>query len=177
LSIHFIIMSLQMNYQILNLFNVLLCPMVVKKVVTLDDEILHKLQEVLENENSKKPKGEKLTIRILPEEISLYQLYVDLTEFKNVSELIRKAVREKIKSLIIPNNPVEQRFLGTWGIHRKIGKAIEKQVLSIENEIEKLVENIDVNNIDEDLLIDFIQKQQVSSAIAISLLRKKKQER
>ena len=50
---------------------------------------------------------------------------------------------------------------------------IEKQVLEIENEIEKVVENIDVSTIDNDLLIDFIQKQQVSSAIAISLLRKK----
>jgi len=46
-------------------------------------------------------------------------------------------------------------------------------VLEIENEIEKVVENIDVSTIDNDLLIDFIQKQQVSSAIAISLLRKK----
>lgn len=82
-------------------------------------------------------------------------------------------VYEKIKNIILPNNPVEQRFLGTWGIHRKIGKAIEKQVREIENEIDKVVENIDVGNIDNKLLIDFIQKQQVSSAIAISLLRKK----
>ena len=58
---------------------------------------------------------------------------------------------------------------------RKIGKAIEKQVLEIENEIEKVVENIDVSTIDNELLIDFIQKQQVSSGIAISLLRKKMQ--
>lgn len=63
--------------------------------------------------------------------------------------------------------------MGTWGIHRKIGKAIEKHVSEIENEIDKIVEDIDVNNIDNELLIDFIQKQQVSSAIAISLLRKK----
>jgi len=87
--------------------------------------------------------------------------------------LVRKTVREKIKKVIIPTNPVEQRFLGTWGIHRKIGKAIEKQVLEIENEIEKVVEHIDVSAIDNELLIDFIQKQQVGSAIAISLLRKK----
>ena len=46
-------------------------------------------------------------------------------------------------------------------------------MLEIENEIEKVVENIDVSTIDNELLIDFIQKQQVSSAIAISLLRKK----
>jgi len=46
-------------------------------------------------------------------------------------------------------------------------------VFEIENEIEKIVENIDVSSIDNDLLIDFIQKQQVSSVIAISLLRKK----
>jgi len=59
--------------------------------------------------------------------------------------------------------------MGTWGIHRKIGKAIEKQVL----EIEKVVKHIDVGTIDNELLIDFIQKQQVSSTIAISLLRKK----
>ena len=68
---------------------------------------------------------------------------------------------------------MEQRFLGTWGIHRKIGKAIEKQVFEIENEIEKVVENIDVSTIENELLINFIQKQQVSSAITISLLRKK----
>jgi hypothetical protein len=63
--------------------------------------------------------------------------------------------------------------LGSWRIHRKIGKAIEKHVFDIENEIERLAENIDVSTIDKELLIDFIQKQQVSSAIAISLLRKK----
>ena len=62
---------------------------------------------------------------------------------------------------------------GAWGIHKKIGKAIEKKVVDLENEIEKLVEDIDVSEIDQDMLIDFIQKQQVSSAIAISMLRKK----
>ncbi|MFW9939441.1 MAG: hypothetical protein ACFFFT_00275 [Candidatus Thorarchaeota archaeon] len=141
--------------------------------MAIDDEVLEKLEEVLEKENAKKPKGETLTIRMLPEELALYQHYVDLTEYKSISDLVRKTVREKIKKVIIPINPVEQRFLGTWGIHRKIGKAIEKQVLEIENEIEKVVENIDVSAIDNELLIDFIQKQQVSSAIAISLLRKK----
>jgi len=52
-------------------------------------------------------------------------------------------------------------------------KAIEKHVFEVENEIEKIAEGIDVSTIENDLLIDFIQKQQVSSAIAISLLRKK----
>lgn len=46
-------------------------------------------------------------------------------------------------------------------------------MVEIENEIDKIVENIDVSTISEDMLIDFIQKQQVGSAIAISLLRKK----
>ena len=154
---------------------VLLFLMEVENFIAVDDEVLNKLRKVLENENSNKPKGEKLTIRMLPEEIALYQYYVHLTEYKNVSDLVRKSVREKIRSIVIPKNPIEQRFLGTWGIHRKIGEAIEKQVNEIENEIENIVENIDVSNIDEDLLIDFIQKQQVGSAIAISLLRKKKQ--
>ena len=113
--------------------------MVVKKVIALDDEILAKLEEVLEKENAKKPKGEKLTIRMLPEKIALYQYYVDLTEYKNFSDFVRKAVREKIQSIIIPTNLVEQRFLGTWGIHRKIGRAIEKQVQEIENKIDKIV--------------------------------------
>ena len=144
-----------------------------KKIVVLDEEILVKLQEVLKKDNAKKPKNEKLTIRILPEELALYQHYVDLTEYKTISDLVRKAVREKIKKINLPNNPIEQRFLGTWGIHRKIGKAIEKHVLEVENEIEKIAETIDVSTIENDLLIDFIQKQQVSSAIAISLLRKK----
>ncbi|MHA1146816.1 MAG: hypothetical protein ACTSR8_01070 [Promethearchaeota archaeon] len=147
--------------------------MAVKKIVAIDETILEKLKEVLDKENAKKPKEDKLTIRMLPEEVALYQYYVDSTEYKNISDLVRKSVREKIETLIIPKNPVEQRFLGTWGIHRKIGKAIEKQVVQVENEIERLVDNIDVSSIDEDLLIDFIQKQQVSSAIAISLLRKK----
>ena len=76
--------------------------------------------------------------------------------------------------MIILHNPVEQRFLvGAWGIHRKIGKTIEKKVLDVENQIEKMVEGIDVEGIDQDQLIDFIQRQQVSSAIAISMLRKK----
>ena len=143
--------------------------MAVKKIVIVDDEILAKLQEVLDKENAKKPKDETLTIRILPEELALYQHYVDLTEYKNISDLVRKAVREKINKMHIPSNPIEQRFLGTWGIHRKIGKAIDiaKEI------IEKIAEHIDVGTIDDDLLIDFIQKQQVSSAIAISLLRKK----
>jgi len=147
--------------------------MVVKKVIAVDEEILEKLEEVLKKENAKKPKGEKLTIRILPEEIALYQHYVDLTEYKNISDLFRKAVREKIEKIKIPSNPVEQRFIGTWCIHHTIGKAIEKQVDEIENEIDQIAETIDVSNIDNELLIDFIQKQQVSSAIAISLLRKK----
>jgi len=106
--------------------------MVVKNIVAIDDEVLEKLEEVLEKENAKNPKGEKLTIRMLPEELTLYQHYVDLTEYKSISDLVRKAVREKIKKVIIPTNPVEQRFLGTWGIHRKIGKAIEKNVFEIE---------------------------------------------
>ena len=72
--------------------------------------------------------------------------------------MVRQAVRAKIKKLILPHNSLEQRFLGTWGIHRKIGKAIEKQVVEVENEIEKLVDKIDVSNIDKELLIDFIQK-------------------
>ena len=78
--------------------------MVVEKVVALNEEILEKLEEVLEKENAKKPKGEKLTIRILPEEIALYQQYVDLTEYKNISDLVRKAVREKIKNIILPKS-------------------------------------------------------------------------
>jgi len=76
---------------------------------------------------------------MLPEKIALYQYYVDLTEYKNFSDFVRKAVREKIQSIIIPTNLVEQRFLGTWGIHRKIGRAIEKQVQEIENKIDKIV--------------------------------------
>lgn len=148
----------------------------IKKIIVVDEEILVKLQEVLKKDNAKKPKNEKLTIRILPEELALYQHYVDLTEYKNISDLVRKAVREKINKMYIPTNPVEQRFLGTWGIHRKIGKAIEKHVFEVENEIEKIAEGIDVSTIENDLLIDFIQKQQVSSAIAISLLRKKMEE-
>ena len=142
-------------------------------MVALDIGVLKKLNNLLEKENVGKPKAEKLTIRVLPEVIALYQHYVDLTEFKTVSDLIRKSVRDKIKKLKIPSNPVERRFLTVWGIHRKIGKAIEKNVADIENEIEKIVENIDVNNIDENTIIDFIQNQQVSSAIAISMLRKK----
>ncbi len=98
---------------------------------------------------------------------------MDLTEFKTISSLIRTSVREKIEKIFIPSNAMEQRFLGVWGIHRKIGKIIEKKVIEIENEIEKIVENIDVRNIDKDMIMDFIQKQQVSSAIGISMLRKK----
>jgi len=143
------------------------------KVIAINNEILKKLEGVLEKENENKPKGEKLSIRILPEEIALYQHYVDLTEYKNISDLVRQSVREKIKKVIIPKNSTEQRFLTTWGIHRKIGKTIEKHVQEVENEIEKIAENIDTSKIDNDLLIDFIQKQQVSSAIAISLLRRK----
>ncbi len=151
--------------------------MVIENVVALNNEVLEKLENVLKEENAKKTKAEKLTIRILPEEIALYQYYVDLTEFKNVSELIRKSVREKIKKITLPSNEVEQRFLGVWGINRKIGKAIEKKVVEIENDIEKIVENIDVQDLDENLIIDFIQKQQVSSAIGISMLRKKMETR
>jgi hypothetical protein len=150
--------------------------MAVKNITftNVDKAIMKKLQDVVEKENAKKTKEDKVTIRMLPEEVSLYQYYVDSTEYKNISDLVRQSVREKIKKLIVPHNPVEQRFLGgVWGIHRKIGKAIEKEVLDVENYIEKMVENIDVNAIDQDFLIDFIQKQQVSSAIAISMLRKK----
>ncbi len=147
--------------------------MAVQKVVAINDKVLDKLQEVLEKENEKKPKADKLSIRMLPEEVALYQYYVDSVGYKNISELVRNSVRERIKKIIVPKNPLEQRFLGTWGIHRKIGKAIEKEVIHVENEIEKIVEDIDVSEIDEDMLIDFIQKQQVSSAIAISMLRKK----
>jgi len=147
--------------------------MAAQKVVAIDNKILDKLQEVLEKENEKKPKADKLSIRILPEEVALYQYYADSVGYKNISELVRDSVRTRIKKIIVPKNPLEQRFLSTWGIHRKIGKAIEKEVVNVENEIEKIVEKIDVSDIDEDLLIDFIQKQQVSSAIAISMLRKK----
>ena len=62
--------------------------MVVKNIVAIDDEVLEKLEEVLEKENAKKPKGEKLTIRMLPEELELYQHYVDLTEYKSISDLV-----------------------------------------------------------------------------------------
>lgn len=62
--------------------------MVVKNIVVIDDEVLEKLEEVLEKENSKKPKGETLTIRMLPEELALYQHYVDLTEYKSISDLV-----------------------------------------------------------------------------------------
>jgi len=148
--------------------------MQVENIIAVDDEVLNKLRKVIEQENLNKPKGEKLTIRMFPEEIALYQYYVHLTEYKNVSDLVRKAVREKIRSIVIPKNPIEQRFLGTWGIHRKIGEAIEEQINEVEDEIEDIVENIDVSAINEDLLIDFIQRQQVSGAIAISLLKKKK---
>jgi len=147
--------------------------MATQKVVAINDKILDRLQEVLEKENEKKPKADKLSIRMLPEEVALYQYYVDSVGYKNISELVRDSVRDRIKKIIVPKNPIEQRFLGTWGIHRKIGKAIEKEVIHVENEIEKIVEDIDVSGIDEDMLIDFIQKQQVSSAIAISMLRKK----
>jgi hypothetical protein len=114
--------------------------MVLEKVIAINNEILEKLEDVLERENEKKPKNDKLTLRVLSEELALYQHYVDLTEYKNISDLVRKAVREKIKNLIIPQNPVEQRFLGTWGIYRKIGKVIEKQISEseVENNIEKI---------------------------------------
>ena len=144
-----------------------------QKVVAVPGKILDRLQEVLEKENAKKPKADKLSIRMLPEEVALYQYYVDSAGYKNISALVRDSVRARIKKIIVPKNPLEQRFLGTWGIHRKIGKAIEKEVIHVENEIEKIVEDIDVSDINEDMLIDFIQKQQVSSAIAISMLRKK----
>ena len=142
-------------------------------VVAFDEEMLNKLENIIDMENAKKPKNEKLSIRVLPEEIALYEHYVNMTEYKNISDLIRKSVRAQIKKIVIPKSAIEQRFLGIWGIHRKIGKAIEGQINHIENEIEKIVEKIDVNNIDEEMLLDFIQKQQVSSVIAISLLRKK----
>lgn len=80
--------------------------MVVKNIVAIDDEVLEKLEEVLEKENAKKPKGETLTIRMLSEELTLYQHYVDLTEYKSISDLVRKTVREKIKKVIIPTNPM-----------------------------------------------------------------------
>lgn len=72
--------------------------MVVKNIVAIDDEVLEKLEEVLEKENAKKPKGEKLTIRMFPEEIALYQHYVDLTEYKSISDLVRNL---KIKLLYL----------------------------------------------------------------------------
>jgi len=37
--------------------------MVVKNIVAIDDEVLEKLEEVLEKENAKKPKGEKFKRR------------------------------------------------------------------------------------------------------------------
>lgn len=142
-------------------------------VLFQNNKVLDKLQEVLDKENAKTPKKDKLSIRMLPEEISLYQYYVDAVGYKNISDLVRDSVRTRIKKIIIPKNEIEQRYLGTWGIHRKIGKTIEKEIIQVENEIEKIVEDIDVSDIDEDMLIDFIQKQQVGSAIAISMLRKK----
>ena len=150
--------------------------MVLEKVIAVNDEILEKLEEVLEKENAKKPKGEKLAIRILPEEVALYQQYVELTEYKNISELVRKAVREKIQKIIVPTNPVEQRFISSWGIHRKIGKAIEKKISesNIENEIEKIADGIDVSDIDDDLLLDLIHKQHINGAILTALVRKKR---
>ena len=147
--------------------------MVVQKVVALSEKVLDKLQDVLDKENAKKTKADKLSIRMLPEEVALYQYYADSVGYKNISDLVRDSVRARIKKIVVPKNAIEQRFLGTWGIHRKIGKTIEKQIIQVENEIEKIVEDIDVSGIDQDMLIDFIQKQQVSSAIDISMLRKK----
>ena len=43
----------------------------------------------------------------------------------------------------------------------------------MENEIEKAVEDINVDQFKEDDLIDFVQKQQINSALAIAMLRKK----
>ncbi|HEA71187.1 hypothetical protein LCGC14_0934510 [marine sediment metagenome] len=70
---------------------------------------------------------------------------------------------------------MEQRFLSTWGITRKIGKIIEKQIneSEVENNIEKIAENIDMSEIDGELLLDLIQKQHINGAILTALVRRK----
>lgn len=146
----------------------------VEKIVPMDDKLFKEFSEFIDRTNNTKPRDQKVTIRVLPEEKAFYRQIVNLTEFKNVSELIRESVRKQIKNIHIPSNPLEERFLTVFGIHRKIRKIIEKEVVEIENEIEKAVEEIDVTDLDEDLLIDFIQKMQMSSALGISLLRRKK---
>lgn len=150
----------------------------VEKVIAVNDEILEELEEVLRKKNEKKPMGEKLTIRILPEELALYQHYVNLTEYKNLSDLVRNAVREKIEKIIIPHNPVEERFIGIWGIYRKIGKAIGKEIneSEIENRIEKIAEKVTLESdeqIDSEKLLELIKMQHINDAILTAIVQRK----
>ena len=96
---------------------------------------MKKFEKVVKKRNKNVARDQKLSIRVLPEEIALYKQIVNLTEYKNVSELIRESVSKQIKDIRIPSNPMEKRFLTVFGIHRKIGKIIEREVVEIDNEI------------------------------------------
>ncbi|MFX1568109.1 MAG: hypothetical protein ACFFCV_07055 [Promethearchaeota archaeon] len=127
------------------------------------------LKIVMQKENQRQVKNDKLTIRILPEELKLYRLFVLKSEYKNVSELVRDAVREKILRDFKPN-PTHHPF-------EHYSSLLEDELTAnFENEIEKLTENVNLKKIDKDILIDVLQKQLLNDIIAISILRRKIEE-
>ena len=150
-----------------------------EKFVTVEDEDLVETVGKAVNEiNKKMTRDQKITIRLLPGELAMYKQIVSQTEFKNVSDLFRGSVKKLLKKIPMASNDVEGRFLNVLGVHRKvgekIGKKIENKVDDAGNAIEKIAENIDISKWSEEDIMDFIQNSNLSGAVAISMLRKKR---
>ena len=90
--------------------------------------------------------------------------------------MVRASVDEKIKRLVLPRTEEGQRFLSAFGIHRKIYKTIENSAEDVEQYPEEYIEdNIYIDEIDEEELMDFVQKNQVKSTLGILILKRKKE--
>lgn len=136
---------------------------------------MDKLEEVIKKENKDKAKKERISIRVYP---SVFKTLDYITEQIgiNKSDFVRDAIREKIKKTIIPKTKVEERFLTTFGVHRKVAKKLEEksnEMDNLGNEIEKIVTDIDVSNLTKDELVDFLQELHLIAAVCTGMLRKK----
>ena len=144
------------------------------------------LYNIISAEDLKKLKDTRIQFRLKKLEKAQWIDFVESNrKFKDLTDLILKSVREKIKAFESEassaqgeRDSVDGRFssLLEYDLHGKISKEAQEHVLKMEqhmNELNKIFSEEEVE-FDRDELVEYIQKRTIENAMLCSLLYKKK---
>ena len=79
-------------------------PKVISKIIEGPEELLVKVEALINKENKERKKDDRISIRLFPEELQLIQNVSESLGFKNISQFARETIREKVRNTIIPKN-------------------------------------------------------------------------